>query len=170
MSRRNNLLAQNTPPAVARAVITLSLLTAYLVVAAVSLGQWQLAAWFGVGLVVGLGLFWADDWGAYRWYQDQDWLPSTPPTLITRSMVMGGLYLVLAVLMMAALGSLVGMGVVTSLLVSYVVELWAWAKRPRETHQRFFWQIHRHFTDQELQKIRLGYTVLVVVLCLIQLR
>lgn len=151
--------------------LSLGLVGAYVGVATWLLPTWWWRAEFLVGLVVGIGLMLVDEKSGYRWYQAEvGSAESDHKQLITRSIVMGLLYLILAVVVVTSTTSLIGRGVVTSLLGFYSFELWQRRAAPRQFQHRFFWQIKRVITADEQRQLTWLYGGATFLIWLIQLR
>lgn len=150
--------------------ISLGIVTVYSLLAAWRLAQWPFIIQFDLGLVIGVALMWLDEFWAYRWYQVEPQNGHQGKQLVTRSVVMGLGYLVLAIWLLTSSGSLIGMGLITSILLVYSLELWQWQDRSTEFAERFLWQIHRRFSPAEEKWLCWFSSLLTLFLAILQLR
>jgi hypothetical protein len=89
---------------------------------------WWLMGEIALGWLIGWIVLWADDRWSQRWYE------SAP---ITRSIWFLLVFVALAIYVATSTGSLVGIGLVESMLTWYVLEIWAWQAWPTSFAERY---------------------------------
>lgn len=125
-------------------------------VVALAGGSWQvfhwgtsLWLWWWLGLLLGLGLVWGDEFVAARY--TQRWLQTAQPVLVTRSLVVVAVLGVLEFFLLTSSGSLLGAALGWSWLGAVAVEFWRW-RNQSEFVPRFLWQLKTDRWQAEHQR------------------
>lgn len=126
--------------------------------------NWQVFAWFVVGVMVGLGLLVADEAVLYRYYATQ-----TPEVLqlISRSPLFLVAYPVLAFFAITSSGNAFGIGVVLGIGLTLVAEAWLLRPDTAVVRTRFAQHLSPSVNESDLRRVTWVATVIFVGLSLL---
>lgn len=111
-----------------------------------------------VGFYVGNLLLWADSQLFYGYYNE---LKTLPKQLLTRSALFILAYVALTVFMVTSTGNLIGIGMILGIGITLSLEMWKAQHSQELFHKQFLFQVKRHFTPIEVNRVVLGFTVFV---------
>lgn len=120
---------------------------------------WQVVILLG-GFYLGNALLWLDDNVFYGKYNE---LQTLPKRLVSRSTLFLLVYLALSIFMVTS-GTLFGVGIILGIGVTLSIEMWQLKDNTEFFHQKFLYQVKRHFTPLEIQRVAAGFMAVVAVL------
>ncbi|MDQ3008936.1 MAG: hypothetical protein M3Q81_05095 [bacterium] len=126
--------------------------------------------WLLMGFVLGWLLLSLDEMYGQAIYKEkiQTEMPSVSArSLITRSIIFIGAFLVTALFIITSSGQLLGIGMVLGICCILSLEMWQLLPNSSEFHQRFLWQIRRQWSVPELTYLSYGMVGATLVLTLL---